>query len=156
MNFTPELIAAAKTADSPESLIAIAKDHGITLSDSEAALYFRQLRENAPAGGELSDDELDSVSGGGCGGGGNSSPTERYGCPFNGTTIVTHSKTFCPQCRTVQVHNGVWYYPSLVYDYYLSWEDVGSDRWTLECTKYYHKLGTFTGDPATHGFKKKI
>ena len=85
MNFTPEMIAAAKAADSPEALVARAAEQGITLSDSEALLYFRQL---APATGELTDDELDNVSGG-CGGGGGKE-----------TPYYTHNgRTFTPGCE---------------------------------------------------------
>ena len=42
--FTPELIEKAKSAKTPEELLALAKENGI----------------------ELSDDELDNVAGGGC------------------------------------------------------------------------------------------
>ena len=95
MNFTPEMIAAAKTADSPAALMAIARDHGITLSDSEAVLCFRQL---APATGELTDDELDAVSGG-CGGGGSSEPDPAYETPRgffrDGCTVDNYNRLCC-------------------------------------------------------------
>ena len=45
----------------PEELIALAKEHGAELTAEEANTYFAQLH---PASGELSDDELDNVSGG--------------------------------------------------------------------------------------------
>lgn len=60
---TEEMIAKAKTAKSAEELIAIAKEAGIELNEEEAKVYFEQLN---PKSGELSDDELDNVSGGGC------------------------------------------------------------------------------------------
>ena len=62
--FTPELIEKAKSAKTPEELTAIAKENGVELTEESAASYFEQL---SPKTGELSDSELDNVSGG-CGG----------------------------------------------------------------------------------------
>lgn len=61
-NFTPELIARAKQAKSAEELIALAEENGIALTEEKAREYFGRLNGS----GELSDNELDSVSGGGC------------------------------------------------------------------------------------------
>ena len=58
-----ELIAKAKKAESPEELAAIAKQNGVKMTDEEAKSYFEQLH---PKAGELSDEELDNVAGGGC------------------------------------------------------------------------------------------
>ena len=61
---TQELIEKAKLAKSVGELIALAKENGIELTE-EANTYFAQLN---PKTGELGDDELDSVAGGGkCG-----------------------------------------------------------------------------------------
>ena len=62
-NLTPELIEKAKTAKTAEELLALAKGNGVELTAEAAAAYFAQLN---PASGELSDDELDNVAGGGC------------------------------------------------------------------------------------------
>lgn len=62
-DFTPEMIEKAKAAKSAEELLAIAKENGIELTEEEAKNYFEQL---CPKSGELSDDELDNVAGGGC------------------------------------------------------------------------------------------
>ena len=59
-----ELIAKAKEAKSAEELLAIAKENDIEITEDEAKEYYDRLH----ASGELADDELDSVSGGGCGG----------------------------------------------------------------------------------------
>lgn len=59
-----ELITKAKAAKSVEELIALAKDNGMDFTDGQATEYFAKLN---PPKGELSDDELDDVSGGGCG-----------------------------------------------------------------------------------------
>ena len=59
-----EMIAKAKEAKSVEELIALAKENGIELTEEDAKMYFEHLNAKK---GELSDDELDNVSGGGCG-----------------------------------------------------------------------------------------
>ena len=71
-----EMIAKAKEAKSVEELIALAKENGIELTEEDAKMYFEQLSAKK---GELSDDELEDVAGGGCLG-----EEERY----------------CPNCQT--------------------------------------------------------
>ena len=62
--FTHELLEKAKLAKSAEELIALAKENGTEMTEESAKAYFAQLHKT----GELGDDELDSVSGGGkCG-----------------------------------------------------------------------------------------
>ena len=58
-----ELIFKAKGAKTPEELMAIAKEDGTEMTEKSARAYFELLH---PATGELSDDELDNVAGGGC------------------------------------------------------------------------------------------
>ena len=60
---TPELIEKAKQAKSPEELLTFAKENGTQLTAEEANTYFAKLN---PKMGELTDDELDNVAGGGC------------------------------------------------------------------------------------------
>lgn len=62
-DFNAEMIEKAKVAKSAEELLEIAKAEGINITVDEAATYFAQLN---PEGAELSDTELDNVSGGGC------------------------------------------------------------------------------------------
>ena len=71
-----ELVNKARKAKSVEELLALAKENGIELTNEQAKEYFAQLN---PTKGELSDDELEDVAGGGCFGG-----EERY----------------CPNCQT--------------------------------------------------------
>lgn len=47
---------------SAEELTALAKENGFTLSEDDAKAYFGQLKES----GEISDEELSDVAGGGC------------------------------------------------------------------------------------------
>ena len=60
-NFTPELIAKAKTAKSAEELFAMAKADNVELTEKEANTYFAQLNGNEA----VSDDDLNQVAGGG-------------------------------------------------------------------------------------------
>ena len=59
-----ELIIKAKAAKSVEELLELSKASNVELSEEQAKDYFAKLN---PTKGELSDDELDDVSGGGCG-----------------------------------------------------------------------------------------
>ena len=59
-NLTPELIAKAKAAKSLEELLELAKENGVDLTEDEAKTCFEQLHANV----EVSDDELEAVSGG--------------------------------------------------------------------------------------------
>ncbi len=61
-NFTPEQIEKVKAARSPKELLSLAKESGLELSEEQANAYFDKLNKS----GDLSDDELTDVSGGGC------------------------------------------------------------------------------------------
>ena len=65
MELNKELVARAKEAKTPEELMALAKENGIDMTEESAASLFEQLNSKTS---ELSDSELDNVSGG-CGGG---------------------------------------------------------------------------------------
>ena len=62
MNISKELLEQAKTAKSAEELLEMAKAENIELNAEEAAQAFAKMNKN----GELSDEELDNVAGGGC------------------------------------------------------------------------------------------
>ena len=62
MNVSKELLKKAKTAKSAEELLAMAKAEKVELTEEEAVKAFAELNKT----GELSDEELDNVSGG-CG-----------------------------------------------------------------------------------------
>ena len=61
MEFSKELLEKAKQAKTAEELLAMAKEENIELSAEEAEKAFARLN----ASGELSDEELDNVAGGG-------------------------------------------------------------------------------------------
>ena len=62
MKYSKELIEKAKGAASAEELLKLAKAENIEMTAEEAEKAYAQLNQS----GELSDDELDNVSGGGC------------------------------------------------------------------------------------------
>ena len=62
-NITEKVIEKAKKAKTCEELIELAKGEGVEISAEEAKYYLELLN---PKTGELSDDELDDVSGGAC------------------------------------------------------------------------------------------
>lgn len=67
MELNKELLAKAKNAKTPEELIALAKENGTEMTEESAEAYYNLLH---PQNGEVSDDELDNVAGGGCHNGG--------------------------------------------------------------------------------------
>ena len=73
MSVSKELLEKAKTAKTAEDLLDMARKENIDMTEKEAAKAFADLHKS----GEMSDDELDNVSGGGCGGDDNSSPDGR-------------------------------------------------------------------------------
>jgi len=62
-NFNEEAIAKAKQAKSVEELLALAKESGVEMTAEQAQDIFAQFNQKS---GELADDELDNVAGGGC------------------------------------------------------------------------------------------
>ena len=99
-----EIITKAKEAKTPEEIVSIAKENGMEMTAEEAQAYFDQLNRT----GELSDDELDNVAGGGCSQQGGE-PT----CPKCGTVLTVvhyadpdlHSYRLCYGCGKY----GLWH-----------------------------------------------
>ena len=60
MEFTKEMMEKAKTAKSAAELLELAKAEGVEMTAEEAEMRFAELNKK----GELSDEELDNVSGG--------------------------------------------------------------------------------------------
>ena len=92
-----EILKKAKAAKSVEELLALAKENGIELTEEQAKAYFAQLH---PTTGELADDELDAVAGGGCGDDGGKK------CPRCGEKMYVIPNTnqySCPKCSGLRV-----------------------------------------------------
>ena len=77
---TSEMLEKARTAADAEELALIAKEYGMELTKEQAQELYGRLH---PPVGELADEELDSVAGGGCGG----SEAEDPSSDFDVTTL---------------------------------------------------------------------
>ena len=117
MELTKELVAKAKEAKTSEELMALAKEAGIDMTEESAAAYFDRLN---PKTGELSDSELDNVSGG-CGGGydaGRPHPQFAVG----ETVLYIHSWLGAQRITATgkvvkrNYENGAWYYTLKIHD----------------------------------------
>ena len=94
MNFNAEMIEKAKAAESVEQLLEIAKANNVEMTADEVATYFAQLN---PKSGELSDDDLDAVSGGfGCEGSSTANDIGKLVCVTSGE--------FCSECGSKTGH----------------------------------------------------
>ena len=103
MELNKELLAKAKEAKTPEELLALAKENGIEMTAEEAQKIFAQLHSQT---GELSDDELDNVSGGGCHNGGRLVVSvmhycDEWRCKDDGSQWVIDGMLEC--CKTCRV-----------------------------------------------------
>ena len=90
---TPEMIQKAKTAKSADELLKLAEENEIEMSAEETKAFFEQLNAKS---GELSDDELDNVAGGGC-----KSSTGR-------TVVTSGCKCFTGKYMTICKGGGMW------------------------------------------------
>ena len=63
MKFTEDQLAKIKAAKTAEELIALAKAEGVEATEEQIRAQFAAMHKE----GELADDELDNVSGAGCG-----------------------------------------------------------------------------------------
>ena len=117
MEMNKELLAKAKEAKNPDELMSLAKETGIELTEESAAAYFDRLN---PKTGELSDGELDNVSGG-CGGDyvdGRPHPRFTVGqsvlyiCGWLGANRITASAKVMKR----SYKNDGWYYTLKIHD----------------------------------------
>ena len=117
MELTKELVAKAKEAKTSEELMALAKEAGIDMTEESAALAFEQLNSKT---GELSDSELDNVSGG-CGGGYDAGrPHPRFA--VGETVLYIHSWLGATRITATgkvvkrSYENDGWYYTLKIHD----------------------------------------
>ena len=118
MEINQELLAKAKEAKTVEEFMALAKENNIELTEEKAKEYFSKLHSET---GEISDDELDNVSGGGCGGGyvaGRPHPqfgvgeSVLYICGWLGGNRITASAKVVKR----SYENDAWYYTLKIHD----------------------------------------
>ncbi len=92
INYTLELARKAKNAETVEDLLRMAEEEKVILEREEAERIFNEFH----AEGELSDDEIDAVTGGGC-----SSSSEPS---FQGIWATGYELSYsCPVC-----HSNCW------------------------------------------------
>jgi hypothetical protein len=102
LNFSDELISKAKEAKSVEELLILAKENNVELTEEEAQIYYTELNQKS---GELPDEELDNVAGGGC--------NDNFHNPI--TTIMPQASAtipnrwICPFCGTDSVVEEVYF-----------------------------------------------
>ena len=146
MEFTKEMIEKAKTAKSAQELSEIAKAEGVELTAEDAEKAFAELNKS----GELSDEELDNVTGG-CGGRFTPSPDGKAGSErevvflyqigqeveiyTNYSGMSTRTKRHIVLERTVSSDKNIWkelfnypctYWPSY---YCQNLDDPGDKQW---------------------------
>ena len=120
MELNKELLAKAKNAKTPEELIALAKENGMEMTEESAEAYYNLLH---PQNGEVSDDELDNVAGGGCHNGGKLVVSvmhycDEWRCKDDGSQcdidgILVNCNTcrvaaYCFSCKYCSYEKGLW------------------------------------------------
>lgn len=106
---TKEMIEKGKTANTVEEFKELAKQDEWDMTVEEANAYFEEVQKyKTQSTGELSDDELDDVSGGGCYKGKRLVVTTMHSCmewsckcgnPSNMTPAELVNLGRCPKCR---------------------------------------------------------
>lgn len=106
---TKEIIEKGKTANTVEEFKELAKQDEWDMTVEEANAYFEEVQKyKTQSTGELSDDELDDVSGGGCYKGKRLVVTTMHSCmewsckcgnPSNMTPAELVNLGRCPKCR---------------------------------------------------------
>ena len=120
MELNKELLAKAKNAKTPEELIALANENGMEMTEESAEAYYNLLH---PQNGEVSDDELDNVAGGGCHNGGKLVVSvmhycDEWRCKDDGSQcdiagILVNCNTcrvaaYCFSCKYCSYEKGLW------------------------------------------------
>ena len=118
INFNEETLAKAKQAKSVEELLTLAEENNVDMTAEQAREIFARLNQKS---GELSDEELDNVAGGGCHNGeGYLLVTFSYVCDLwtcskcGGTELINSPKLWaqskeCPNCGTLYYCPGCSY-----------------------------------------------
>ena len=120
MELNKELLAKAKNAKTPEELIALAKENGTEMTEESAEAYYNLLH---PQNGEVSDDELGNIAGGGCHNGGKLVVSvmhycDEWRCKDDGSQcdidgIMVNCNTcrvaaYCFSCKYCTYEKGLW------------------------------------------------
>ena len=131
MELNKELLEKAKTATSAEELLALVKENEVEMTEESAKAYFELMQAQTKTG-ELSDEELDNVAGGGCHQGDGRMITtvanscEHFCCKYCGSgRKIVHREAFgtkpecandfcrmrsawCEHCEHMSYESGLW------------------------------------------------
>ena len=120
MEMSKELLAKAKEAKTPEELMAFAKENNMEMTEESAKAYFEQVH---PKTGEITDEELDNVSGGGCHNGGRLVVSvmhccDEWRCKDDGSQYYEYGimvccntcgvDAYCRSCQYCTYEKGLW------------------------------------------------
>lgn len=126
MELNKELLTKAKAAKTAEEIMALAKENGMELTEESAKAYFEQLNSKT---GELADEELNNVAGGGCHNGDGRMITtvlndcRHWLCKYDGETWMNArdgfgvstsvckkcaSSAVCKNCKYCSYEKGLW------------------------------------------------
>ncbi len=94
--YTEEMMQQVRTCQSVEEVIALGRENGMEISEELAYEYLKML---APVYGEIEDEELDNVAGGGC-------KTKVNG--KNYTVVTSYKGCFTGRWEKVKNSNGGW------------------------------------------------
>jgi hypothetical protein len=101
LNLSDELLSKVKETKSVEELLVLAKENNLELTEDEAKVYFAGLNLKK---GELSDEELDQVSGGLYNSDGSLQVTIYYKCKYYEPDESRNASHYvrCPNCKWVE------------------------------------------------------
>ena len=120
MELNKELLTKAKAAKTAEEIMALAKENGMELTEESAKAYLDLLH---PKTGELADEELDNVAGGGCHNGGRLVVSvmhycDEWRCKDDGSQcdidgVLVNCNTckvaaYCFSCKYCTYEKGLW------------------------------------------------
>lgn len=116
-----ELLNNAREAESVEALLLLAEENNIEMEKEEAERIFSHFHSE----GEVSEDELESVSGGGC-------KTEFSGPKYLPGTIV-ESREWCIWCHDSSVYEIVSYDTETKRDYW-TYDWITDIEYKVKCS----------------------
>ncbi len=137
MEMNKELLVKAKAAKTPEELLELAKENDTEMTEESAKAYFDLLH---PKAGEISDEELDNVSGGGCYNDGRLVVTMHFGC------WDWHCKNGCEK-ETVQTQT---------FPYYSVCKNCGNVYWCKYCKYCSYEKGLWLCNNPTTDYGRKL
>ena len=131
MEIDKKVFEKMKNVKSAEELLALAKENGVEMTEESAKAYYELMQVQIKTG-ELSDEELDNVAGGGCfksdgraittpysscehfccsecGGGRMPGCDDNYVCTMYQKHTTWGDNAFCKRCKYMSYESELWY-----------------------------------------------